>query len=87
VVNGNGGRLEPSPDPVKPDQSVEVGNRSWLELGDLDEGQPTPLTECVADGEPVVDVPAKLSARARVFSTGQAKRSASANNGATVRHS
>jgi transposase len=28
----------------------------------------------VADGEPVVDVPAKLSARARVFSTGQGRR-------------
>ena len=28
----------------------------------------------VADGEPVVDVPAKLSARARVFSTGQGER-------------
>ena len=27
----------------------------------------------VADGEPVVDVPAKLSARARVFSTGQGR--------------
>jgi transposase len=29
----------------------------------------------VADGEPVVDVPAKLSARARVFSTGQGRKS------------
>jgi transposase len=28
----------------------------------------------VADGEPVVDVPAKLSARARVFSTGQGRK-------------
>jgi transposase len=27
----------------------------------------------VADGEPVVDVPAKLSARARVFSTGHSE--------------
>jgi transposase len=29
----------------------------------------------VADGEPVVDVPAKLSARARLFSTGQGRKS------------
>jgi transposase len=28
----------------------------------------------VADGEPVVDVPAKLSARARLFSTGQGRK-------------
>src|ERR671921_756955 len=28
----------------------------------------------VADGEPVVDVPAKLSARARVFATGQGRK-------------
>ena len=28
----------------------------------------------VADGEPVLDVPAKLSARARVFSTGQGRK-------------
>ena len=28
----------------------------------------------VADGEPVIDVPAKLSARARVFSTGQGRK-------------
>jgi transposase len=28
----------------------------------------------IADGEPVVDVPAKLSARARVFSTGQGRK-------------
>ena len=28
----------------------------------------------VADGEPVVDVPAKLSARVRVFSTGQGRK-------------
>ena len=28
----------------------------------------------VADGEPVVDVPAKPSARARVFSTGQGRK-------------
>jgi len=28
----------------------------------------------VADGEPVVDVPAELSARARVFSTGQGRK-------------
>ena len=28
----------------------------------------------VADGEPVVDVPAKLSARARVFSTGHGRK-------------
>ena len=28
----------------------------------------------VADGEPVVDVPAKLSTRARVFSTGQGRK-------------
>jgi len=30
----------------------------------------------VADGETVVDVPAKLSARARVFSTGQGRKTA-----------
>ena len=28
----------------------------------------------VADGEPVLDVPAKLSARARVFATGQGRK-------------
>lgn len=28
----------------------------------------------VADGEPIVDVPAKLSARARLFSTGQGRK-------------
>lgn len=28
----------------------------------------------MADGEPVIDVPAKLSARARVFSTGQGRK-------------
>lgn len=28
----------------------------------------------VADGEPVVDVPAKLSARARMFSTGHGRK-------------
>jgi transposase len=28
----------------------------------------------IADGEPVVDVPAKLSARARVFATGQGRK-------------
>ncbi|WP_220126587.1 hypothetical protein [Actinomadura madurae] len=31
----------------------------------------------LADGEQVVDVPAKLSARARVFATGQGRKTAS----------
>src|SRR3954469_4081886 len=33
-----------------------------------------PAQRLVADGEPVVDVPAKLSARVRVFSTGQGRK-------------
>jgi transposase len=47
--------------------------RVWAVEGCNGVGRPL-AQRLVTDGEPVVDVPAKLSARARVFSTGQGRK-------------
>jgi len=47
--------------------------RVWAVEGCNGVGRPL-AQRLVADGEPVVDVPAKLSARARVFSTGHGRK-------------
>jgi transposase len=60
------------------------GYRAMLALGRKYPGRVWAIEGCygigrhiaqrlVADGEPVLDVPAKLSARARVFATGQGR--------------
>jgi hypothetical protein len=48
-------------------------NRSWASEGCNGIGRHI-AQRLVADGETVVDVPAKLSARARVFATGQGRK-------------
>ena len=48
-------------------------DRTWAVEGSNGIGRHV-AQRLVADGEPVVDVPAKLSARARVFSTGQGRK-------------
>jgi transposase len=48
-------------------------DRLWAVEGCNGVGRPL-AQRLVADGEPVVDVPAKLSARARVFSTGHGRK-------------
>ena len=51
----------------------QFGQRVWAVEGCQGVGRHL-AQRLVADGEPVVDVPAKLSARARVFSTGQGRK-------------
>ena len=51
----------------------KFGDRIWAVEGCNGIGRHI-AQRLVADGEPVVDVPAKLSARARVFSTGQGRK-------------
>ena len=53
----------------------QFGQRVWAVEGCQGVGRHL-AQRLVADGETVLDVPAKLSARARVFSTGQGRKTA-----------